>query len=928
MRLKHVFLVGVSTVAACVGVPAAAQVANPVIPAETTQATAAEAPSASAQTVPQPDVVPNVDDPAGDASQDIVVTGLRASQQQAIQIKRDAINVVDSITTQDIGKLPEQNVAESLQRIPGVTISRNGGDGQFVSVRGLGPQFNVVTLNGRTLATDNIGREFSFDILPSELIGGADVYKSPTARLNGASIGATVDVRTIRPLEQKAFVLAASFDMQNDDLPGTWNPRASGVISWHNADGTFGASLVGSYQKRDIRIDEFDIGAGWVQHSSNDSYYAGRVAPSVGTFTNVSMPSNMSPSFITSKRERIGASGTVQYKPTSNLTATLDGFYSKLNQLDHQSSIAYDFGGGTLVDQVVENGAAQTQTFTGGFVDQIVSRNPRIATTFLVGLNLDWKKDDFHLSGDLSKSRAKRTGNEDQYFSTIRRVNSTLTWDRRTGSPIFDVNFSNPNYPNAPTDVNNIGAHYEADGGTNTKDDTLEFHLDGDWNPGGAIKVYGGMAYADRSKRADSIAQPPASQCAFCGGTTYVPLPSSLFTTTPNNWFPGYRGNTIRQWIDYDPRTFTQALAAYQSSDPNFVGYQRPVFSPAQSSVVKEKVWIGYLMFDIKSDLGAMPLSINAGIRFEDTSFTSNGAAQTIVSAASNGQGQNIITLSPVVPIGFNGHYTDLLPSMNARLDLTDKLLLRLAASRVMSRPTLTDLSPAQTILSNPGNEQITRGNPNLLPFRASQIEGGLEWYLNRFSLLSGAVFYKSIDSFVARATTPQLVDQVTFQVTTPTNGKGAIVKGFELSYRQAFAGLPSPFDGLGAQASYTFVDSDANYQNQVTGTSYGLEGLSKNSYSLVGFYEKFGLQARVAYTWRDKYLQVAQGRNGLPTYFDAYGQVDASITYNINEHFSVSANALNVNNAKEFTYQVMPSQTFSYALTGRRYLLGARMKF
>jgi len=906
MRIKQTLSFGASLAALLAAAPAIAQ--SPI-------------PPASAQTTPTADLT-------DEQAQDIIVTGLRGSQQQAIELKRNAVNVVDSITTQDIGKLPEQNVAESLQRIPGVTISRNGGDGQFISVRGLGPQFNVVTLNGRTLATDNIGREFSFDILPSELIGGADVYKSPTAKLNGASIGATVDVRTIRPLEQKPFVLAGSFDMQNDSLPGTWNPRASGVLSWHNGDGTFGVSLVGSYQKRDIRIDEFDIGAGWVQHSSNDSYYNGRVAPSVGTFTNVTMPSNVSPFFNTSKRERIGGSGTVQYKPTETTTMTLDGFYSKLNQLDHQAGIAYDFAAGRLVNQVVENGAAQSQTFTGGTVDEIVSRTPRIATTYLIGYNLDWKKDDFHLSGDVSKSRATRTGNEDAYFSTIRRTNSTLTWDRRTGSPIFDIAFSNPNYSNAPTDVNNIGAHYEADGGTNTRDDTLEFHLDGDWQASEALKVYLGFEHSDRTKTADSIAMSPASQCAFCGGGVYVPMPASLFTTTPGNWFPGYGGDTVRQWIDYDPRTFTQALAAYQSNTPGFAGYTRPVFNPAQSSVVKEHVTIGYLMFDVKTDLGSMPIAINGGVRFEDTSFSSNGAAQTIVSARPNGGGQNIITLSPVVPIGFQGHYTDLLPSMNVKLDLTSKLVFRFATSRVMSRPTLTDLSPAQSILSNPGNEQITRGNPDLLPFRASQIETGLEWYLNRFSLLSAAMFYKSIDSFVAKTTVPQLVDQVTFQVTTPTNGKGATVKGFELSYRQAFAGLPAPFDGLGAQASYTFVDSDAKYANQVSGSSYGLEGLSRNSYSLVGFYEKYGVQARAAYTWRDTYLVVANGRNGLPTYFAPYGQLDASLSYNINSHFSISVNALNLNNAKEFTYQVIPAQTFSYALTGRRYLLGARARF
>lgn len=913
MNVRVHLLQGVTLAALALPITAQAQTTP-----DTAQADAAT-PAAGAQTVP----------PSDGTEQEIIVTGLRASQQASIALKREAVNMVDSVTTQDIGKLPEQNVAESLQRIPGVTISRNGGDGQFVSVRGLGPQFNVVTLNGRTLATDNIGREFSFDILPSELIAGADVYKSPTAAINGASIGATINIRTLRPLTQKSLVLAGSFDMQYDELPSKWQPRASAVFSWHNADGTFGLSLVGSYQKRNVRVDSFDIGAGWVKHSSNDSYYNGRVASAVGSFTDITMPSNISPTISNSDRERIGISGTLQWMPTSELTMTLDGFYSKLNQLDTASGIAYDFSGGTLVAQTVDaNNRAVYQQFTGGSVDEIVTRSPRRVTSYLIGGNLAWNHDNLHIAGDISTSRATRRGNDDQYFSTVRRTNSTLAWDSRTGSPIFDIQFSNPGYANAPTDLAHLGGHYESDGGTNTTDKTLEAHLDGSWKPGDEVTVSFGGARMKRDKIADTLAQPGASQCAFCGGNVYSPLPSSLFSVTPSNWFPGYDGNTVRQWITYDPRQLTQALAAFQSTTPGFVGYQRPVYDPAQSSVVKERVWVGYLMFDVKTQLGSMPLAINTGVRFEDTSFTSNGAAQTIVSAAPNGSGQNVIVLSPVVPIGFSGHYSDLLPSFNARLDLTDRLVARADASRVMSRPTLTDLSPAQSILSNPGNEQITRGNPNLLPFRASQVDAGLEWYIDAYSLLSGALFYKSIDSFVARTTSAQTVDRITFQVTTPTNGKGATVKGLEVNYRQAFRRLPAPFDGLGIQANYTYTESNANYENQVTGTSYGLEGLSKNSYSLVGFYEKYGVQARVAYSWRSRYLAQANGRNGLPLYFAPYGQVDASLMYDINSHLSLSVNALNLNNAKENTYSSVPEQTFSYRLTGRRYLVGLRAKF
>ncbi|WP_420140803.1 TonB-dependent receptor, partial [Sphingomonas sp.] len=701
-------------------------------------------------------------------------------------------------------------------------------------------------------------------------------------------------------------------------------------FSWHNQDSTFGVSLVGSYQKREVRFDTFEIGAGWVRHSSDDSYFAGRVAPSIGSFDDVIMPSNLSPGFNFSDRERIGVSGTVQYKPTPELTFTSDGFFSRLDQIDRNVAFTFDFSGGTLAEQVVEGDRAVYQRFTNGFVDQIGFRNRRKATTWLLGQNVTWQRDGLSLYADVSASRATRRGNDDTYFTTVRRTGMTTEWDSRTGSPIFDFRASNPRYADSATDFANLGAHYMSVGGTDTTDKTMEARAGGEWESDGGAKLSFGLARLNRDKIADNVSQPVASQCGFCGGTTYAPLPSALFSRTPGNWFPGYDGDTTRQWIQYDERALTQALADYtaQRNDPNFIGYQAPVYSPSQSSVVKERVWAGYLMFDVKTELGSMPLSVNVGVRIEDTRFTSDGAAQTIISARPNGQGQNIIELSPVQPLGFKGSYTDILPSMNARLDLTDTLLFRVAASRVMSRPTLTDLSPAQTILSNPGNEQITRGNPDLDPFRASQVEASFEWYLDRFSLLSIAGFYKNIDSFVSRSTTPQVVDQVTFQVTTPTNGEGANVKGFEVSYRQAFRNLPGALDGLGVQASYTFVESNAQYENQVAGASYGLEGLSKNSYSVVGFYEKYGIQARAAYTWRDSYLVQANGRNGLPLYSNAYGQLDASISYDLTPNFTLMANALNLNNAKEFTYSDVKAQTFRYGLTGRRYLFGVRARF
>lgn len=875
---------------------------------------------------------------AQDASQtaveEIVVTGIRASQQQSIDIKRNAVGVVDSIASEDLGKLPDQNVAESLQRIAGVTIERNRGEGRYVSVRGFGPKFNAVTVNGRTLATDNNGREFSFDVLPSEIVSGADVYKSPQANINGASIGATIDVRTLRPLEQRqAFSAAGSVSGSWAELRDKYNPEASGVLSWRNADRTLGVAVSASYTDQKVRDDEFTIGAGHVRRSSTDSYYnaggvaGARIGPGVAPFTGVSMPSNLSPFFFERDKTMLGLNGTVQYKPIDRLTVTVDALYAKADIKEQQTGLAYDFAGGVLVEQVVQGGEAVYQRYQGGFVDQIIQYDHRKVTTDQIGLNLKWEAtDDLTLTFDASTSKAERRGKEDNDFTTIRRKNVDTWFDRRSGDPMYSYGFTSPNYANAATNPQGVTAHYYIWGGGSDVDDEInEFAFDANWKPEGMVSLRAGLASQSRKKTVTSAEMPFGEQCAYCDSNQV--LPTTLFQNTNRNFFGGQYGDSIlHDWLIYNPRELILQVKQYATRDGK--AFNQAVFSPSGSSVVDEKVLLGYLMSDIKADLGSMPLAVNVGVRIEDTEYTSSGASRTVTSAKPNGAGQNIITVSPVVPVSFKGHYTDILPSFNARLNVTDDFIVRLAASRVMTRPTLSDLSPRQTIQTNPGNETIRRGNPDLQPFRATQIEGGLEWYFGEMSLLSAAAFYKNIDSFVTLVTTPQRVDQVTFQVTVPSNGKGAVVKGFELGYRQVFNQLPAPFDGLGVQTSFTYAESNANYTNTVANVSYGLEGLSKYSYSLVGFYEKGPIQARVAYTWRDKFLQVASGRNGEPEYFDSYGQLDVGASYNVTDHFTVFVDGLNLTDEEEFIYSVTPNRTKEFRTTGRRVAAGVRMRF
>jgi len=904
---------------------------------------------------------------ASDEQAEIIVTGIRASQKAAIDVKREAVNTVDAIASEDLGKMPDQNVAESLQRVPGITIDRNRGVGNGVTVRGLGPQFNTVTVNGRVIATVGSGREFDFSILPSELISGAEVYKSPQANINGASIGATINVKTLRPLEQEEGLRGgASVHGYFAELGDNTTPSAAGYFTWKNDSGRLGVSAVVSYDRKDERTDNFFVGASSSPRSFDDGYYGSvandaggnlcvgsvnggvcspRIANNVTLFRDVDMYHNFLNQVEISERELKGGNLTVQYDATDNLRLTFDAMVTDEDHYVHSSGIVTDFSGGTLVNQVVVGGADTTETvagvartvhvggtamseaFQGGTIDEIVEDHPQTSLSTLYGFRADWKNGPLSLGFDMSMSKAKYR-DPDGNFTTVRLKQMDFTYDRDNGTPVTDFAASAPFSP-AATDVDHRDAHYVGPASVNYDDKLYETRLDMSWDDDGAVAFFGGVGYSDRTKDTDGFSSPNA--CAYCGSD--VLLPASLFHVTHFDFMGDIGASTERQWVDYNTDALVDAMIlANTTSDPALHNgdFGLPVHNPAGSSSVQEKVGLGYLMAQFKGDLGSMPLAVNTGVRFEKTTFTSEGASQTVLSAKPNGTGQNIIVLSDVVPVSLSGDYTDILPSLNARLNLTDTLVLRTAASRVISRPTLTDLSPAQSITSNPGNERISRGNPDLEPFRASQIEGGLEWYYDDLSLLSGTIFYKSIDSFITRGVSTEQVDQVTFIIDEPVNGEGASVNGLELSYQTVFSHLPAPFDGFGTQISYTYTDSDADYSNPAmpSGAHYTLQGLSHNSYTVVGFYEKGPLQARLSYTWRDEYLVAPQTQTGVPEFADSYDQLDAGVQFNVSPNVILTADAINLTDSYEFHYANVIQNTQQYRTVGRRYSVGVRVRF
>jgi TonB-dependent receptor len=426
-----------------------------------------------------------------DEQAEIVVTGIRASQKQAIEVKRGAINAVDAIASEDLGKMPDQNVAESLQRIPGITIDRSRGVGNQITVRGLGPQFNTVTVNGRVMATTGAGREFDFSVVPSELIAGAEVYKSPQANINGASIGATVNIKTLRPLDQEAGLQGgASVHGYLAELGDKTTPSAAGYFTWKNDAGRLGVAGVVIYDKKDERTDNFFVGASSLPRSFDDGYYGAvgndaggnlcvgsvsggvctpRIADNVTLFRGVDMYHNFINQVEISERERVGGNLTVQYDATDNLRLTFDALVSHDDHYFHSSGIVTDFSGGTLTNQVVVGGTDTTETvaghvrtvhvggtamaesFEGGTIDEIVEDRPQTRLVSVYGFRADWKNGPLSFGFDGSMSKAEYRDPEGN-FTTVRLKDMDFTYDRANGTPVTDFSASAAFSP-AATDV-------------------------------------------------------------------------------------------------------------------------------------------------------------------------------------------------------------------------------------------------------------------------------------------------------------------------------------------------------------------------------------------------------------------------------------------------------------------------------------------
>lgn len=903
-------------------------------------------------------------------AEDIVVTGIRNSLANSARVKREAQQIVDSISAEDVGKFPDANISESLQRITGVAIDRSGGEGQFITVRGLGPEFNSVLVNGRIMATDNPGREFSFDVLSSNMIQRTDVFKSSVPELQEGGIGATVNIITARPLDQReGFHFSGSVGGIYDTMRDKVGPDASAVVSWTNTDKTFGAVLSGSYTKRMNQADQIAID-GWINGRPDIiSMIDGQPTLITGSDPrypvegNVNVPQSLYYQRVEEERERINVAGSVQFRPTDNLEITVDGIYSKFDvsgvvrRMDNFLAAPYyeptfnsngtvtSMGmiGADFIGQypqfLEENRDRLTNNGLNAKIDHVYNRTNRQSDSYQIGGNIKWNPtEDVELRFDASMTGANRAS-PNQYLVIGALLPYSYQFNVDGGQGLPTVSFDNA----IINDPDRMRLHYMAVDRNTSRDRGSEFHFDTKYDVQDSIlkSVLIGGSYTERRKINRSFNNSDTN-CTYCG--YQVPIADGLLQEYAWGDLLG-TGNAIPPtlfefdadaMIAYlnDPATLAipsngrtpEEQAAFAQQLLALPGGPFGVREQLRGTVnVQEKLTAGY----IAMQFAGPNWSGNFGVRVIQTDVISSGF-DTPVTSINNTPGDDTLqyTYGPATAISVRNSYINALPSANLKFNVTDNFIARAAFSQTVTRPTLTDLGVNNDYGGRISVPLSSGGNPNLLPFRSTNYDLSAEWYLSSVSYLSIGGFYKDLSNFLELQTLPVVRFGRTFQDTRTRNGQTGYIRGIEVGGQYAFDWLPGFASGFGVAGNYTYVDSKVERDQTLADYDCGYNGLSPHSANGSVFYEKFGISARASYNWRSDYLRSCRSSQGRPRNRTAYGQLDFSLGYDLTNNFQIYVQGVNVTNQKVDEWSAIEERYLLLEETGARYNFGVRVKF
>ncbi|WP_250459278.1 TonB-dependent receptor [Microbulbifer litoralis] len=891
---------------------------------------------------------------AGGSIEEVVVTGSYArSLEKAVDIKRDSVGFADAIVATDIADFPEQNLAEALQRMPGVTIERNKGLGSRVNVRALPSEFTFTSINGLATASGSGGRDVEFDMFASEIIQSVTVKKSPTAADEEGGIAGTVEITTARPFDYNERQLVVSAETAHNSISEENDPKFSFLAS--DTFGDWGALVSFSSSERTNRTDsnsgvDFRPSGRWLEKTGDAQWQADQTAEVLERDTGIVIDDRFD-SDETSRvvfmnkvgdraylnsQEKWGATAALQYQPSDSFGLTFDAMLGSFdNTEDEYDAAAYSASSISALEQVHDYDdttlsrygiTVLTDASYAATQHEFLSKEHVYETDYnQYSLSLDWTPGDWLINGLLGYSGAEKLIDS----SNLKHVAYAPSRTRYTDTGGETIPSDNPDtidMYNSPDSY--LFESYEVNL-EEIQDDKYAAQLDVirplqlDFLPSLA-QVQFGMRYTDKSKErnrgTNTVTGPSAGDSAWAGERT---LADSELTPV-SELVPG--GSYLSE--SANAPQWSQISNAYARSTFRYDGFGVD-YADDQYYRVDEEVLSLYAMADFEFDLGQVPVFLNMGVRNVDTSVLSFGYHQI-----QNPDGSTGYTAAPVSK---KGDYKELLPSLNLTAELADNLQFRAAASETMMRPALTDIAYKRTV--SVSEFKYFDGNPDLEPTYAEQWEMGLEWYPENGGLLAASYFEKEIEGVVREALTG-VVEDVTkynangtidgvydFDVYQKVNGEGAYdISGVELIAQYPLGALHEALQGFGINANYTILDSSLTGESDLD-VPTPPEGLADKTWNFTAFYENDTFDARISYNYKDKYVERIE-RDMYPVYRDAYGQVDMSLGYRITDNVKLTLEGINVTDEETTGYTIDPAFPTMYEFSGRRTTLGVRATF
>ena len=902
--------------------------------------------AASAQTAPaEPpaaDKAPEAGRPDNSQLSTVVVTGFRSSLEKSMVLKQQAVGVRDSIVAEDIGKFPEANVAESLQRVPGVILNRDesSGEGQRISIRGLPTEYSVTTLNGALVnatSTSTIGsaaRGFNYDVFASELFGRVDFYKTPLAELSEGGMGGVVDLQTPRPFDNPKRTIRYGVTAAYNSTSGKTDPM--GFALYSNTWGEWGFLAGLSHSASVNNRSGFEATGGYNSSArASQSPVKGNFAfaldydsprANLGSYTRAQVDNALLPRIYrfygsSNDRTRDGLVSSLQYK-TPTLDVSLDALYSKLRNTRDEMYFGLLIRNSRTTDRTKPAG----QSGNSGFIPINVKIDPSsnlLTGTFgntsyssgvtysedetkfgYVAANARWRASNaLTLTGQLSTNSSKALSYQDTLSGQIFGVDSTIDYGSDHVYPSLSSPISYTDTANYQGFGIGTGLTRETDKGRQGRlVADWDYALAGDWT--GHLKA--GIVYAQTSKDINKRNGTAAATAKLnslgtagmrAGMTSTLPIGNlDMGAGWPHAWGTFTRDYT---YGTFDPLAFNNEAT----------------FTPAQSFKAQENVSTGFVQSDFRGEVLGRELRLNAGLRYSRTETVIDNYKQ---------QGTSLT----YAPNREQGSYSNVLPAVSAALDLTDNLTWRTSWGKTLSRASLSIIA-AQTVIPNPFDNTATAGNPSLRPQQSKNLDTSLEWYFQKGSMLSAALFKKDLTDATVASTTqttfgalglPDTALGAIFQdsqgkvdpklpmtLRTYSNAGRQTLRGFELAYQQAFTFLPDPFKGLGALASYTHINPFNSAQWVTTaGSAIEVNSVPKYAYSTTLYYENGPLAMRASYNYKGRSLHPDNPRNlgdDLIRWRAGRGYLDANISYRLSDSLEIRLDALNLSNTLAYDY-------------------------